>query len=94
MINDIDKLAHGPEFNQSEIDIFDGRRPRPQFMVFRNIIEIIEDFLSNPIFKYHMQYKPWRMYTSEDKKERVYADMAASDWWWREMVSQPHERCL
>ncbi|CCO37629.1 hypothetical protein BN14_11786 [Rhizoctonia solani AG-1 IB] len=54
-------------------------------MVLRNIIDIIKDFLSNPAFKSHMRYKPWRLYTSASKTERVYADMASSDWWWREM---------
>ncbi|CAE7232083.1 unnamed protein product [Rhizoctonia solani] len=85
MLDDVDNLAHGPEFEQSEIEIFDGRRPRPQFMVFRDLIEIIKDFLSNSAFKSHMRYAPWRLYTSASKTERVYADMAASDWWWREM---------
>ncbi|KAG8731449.1 hypothetical protein FRC11_004123, partial [Ceratobasidium sp. 423] len=93
MLADVDKLAHGPEFELSDIDIFDGRRARPQFIVYRNIIEIIEDFLSNPAFRFYMRYKPCRLYTSANKEERVYADMATADWWWREMeklVSQGH----
>ncbi|KAG8732418.1 hypothetical protein FRC11_013818, partial [Ceratobasidium sp. 423] len=85
MLNDIDKLAHGPEFKQYKIPIFDGRRPRPQYMVCRDIIDIIRDFFSNLAFKNHMRYKPWRLYTSAKKTERVYADMAASDWWWKEL---------
>ncbi|KAH7335923.1 hypothetical protein B0J17DRAFT_729859 [Rhizoctonia solani] len=48
----------------------------------------MRDFFANPAFKNHMRYKPWRLYTSAGKSERVYADMAASDWWWKEMVSE------
>ncbi|KAG9124258.1 hypothetical protein FRC07_012231 [Ceratobasidium sp. 392] len=33
MLTDVDKLKHGPPFELCEIDIFDGRRPRAQFMV-------------------------------------------------------------
>ncbi|EUC56336.1 hypothetical protein RSOL_172170, partial [Rhizoctonia solani AG-3 Rhs1AP] len=45
MVLDVDILAHGPEFKKGKIEIFDGRRPRPQYMVYRNIIEVIRDFL-------------------------------------------------
>ncbi|KDN33080.1 hypothetical protein RSAG8_13831, partial [Rhizoctonia solani AG-8 WAC10335] len=85
MLSDVDKIPHGPEFELYDIDLFDGWRPRPQFMVCRGIIEIIRDFFANPAFKNHMRYKPWRLYTSASMLERVYADMAASDWWWKEM---------
>jgi hypothetical protein len=86
MLSNIDKLAHGPQFTQYTIPIFDGRRPRPQYMICRDIIKITRDFFANPAFKNHMRYKPWRLYTSATKTERVYADMAASDWWWKELV--------
>ncbi|KAG8738071.1 hypothetical protein FRC11_001641, partial [Ceratobasidium sp. 423] len=86
MLSDVDKLVHGPEFDQYEIDLFDGRRPRPQFMVCRDIIKVIRDFFSNTAFKHHFRYKPWRLYTSASKAERVYADMASVDWWWEEML--------
>ncbi|CAE6437348.1 unnamed protein product [Rhizoctonia solani] len=85
MISDVDILAHGPEFKKGEVEVFDGRRPRPQYMVYRNIIEVIQDFFANPAFKFHTRYKPWRLYTSESKKTRVYGDMAASNWWWKEL---------
>ncbi|EUC57340.1 hypothetical protein RSOL_219280, partial [Rhizoctonia solani AG-3 Rhs1AP] len=85
MVNDVDKLAHGPEFKQYSIPIFDGRRPRPQYMICRDIITIARDFFANQAFNNHMRYKPWRLYTSAEKTERVYADMAASDWWWKEL---------
>ncbi|KAG8759337.1 hypothetical protein FRC11_002095 [Ceratobasidium sp. 423] len=93
MQRDVDKLAHGPEFKQYKIPLFDGRRPRPQYMVCRDIIHIMRDFFANPAFKDHMRYKPWRLYTSAGKTEWVYADMVGSDWWWKEMenlITQGH----
>ncbi|KAG8690900.1 hypothetical protein FRC11_008260 [Ceratobasidium sp. 423] len=71
MLADVDKLMHGPEYEVYEIDLFDGRRPRPQFMAFEG----------------HLLYKARRLYTSPDKTERVYADMADADWWWKEMTT-------
>ncbi|CAE7063586.1 unnamed protein product [Rhizoctonia solani] len=86
MLSDVDRLVHGPEFKKYTVDLFDGQRPRPQFMVCRDIIEIMRDFFSKTAFKNHIRYKPWRLYTSESKAERVYADMASADWWWDEML--------
>ncbi|CAE6534652.1 unnamed protein product [Rhizoctonia solani] len=85
MLADIDKLAHGPEFKLDEVDMHNGRGIRPQYMVLRNIIDIIRDFLADQSFREHIRYKPWRLYISADKKVRIYGDMSASDWWWKEM---------
>ncbi|EUC54041.1 hypothetical protein RSOL_027710, partial [Rhizoctonia solani AG-3 Rhs1AP] len=85
MVSDVDRLTHGPEFKKGLVEVFDGRRPRPGYMVYRNIIEVIRDFLANSAFNSHIRYKPWRLYTSASKKTRVYGDMAASNWWWREL---------
>ncbi|KAG8732610.1 hypothetical protein FRC11_012268 [Ceratobasidium sp. 423] len=85
LLASVDKLVHGPEFDIYDIDLHDGRRPRLQFMVCRDIIKVLRDFFANPAFKDHMRYKPRRLYTSPSKTERVYADMADADWWWREM---------
>jgi hypothetical protein len=88
MLADVDKLVHGPKFKTFEINLFDGRRPHPQFMVCCDIIEIMHDFFANLNFKDHVRYKPRRLYTSPSKMERVYTDMDDSDWWWKEMVSR------
>ncbi|KAG8750294.1 hypothetical protein FRC11_010545 [Ceratobasidium sp. 423] len=43
--------------------------------------------LSNADKDRHLKSKkPWRLYTSASKAERVYADMASADWWWEEML--------
>jgi hypothetical protein len=93
MLSDVDKLAHGPEFELYEINIFDGRRPHPQFMVFHDIIKVTRDFFANSAFKDKIRYKAWQLFTTANKTERVYGEMAASDWWWNEMVCQSDTLC-
>jgi hypothetical protein len=51
-------------------------------------MQVIRDFFANTAFKDRMRYKAWRLFTTANKIERVYGDMAASDWWWKEMVSR------
>ncbi|KAG8794679.1 hypothetical protein FRC12_022574 [Ceratobasidium sp. 428] len=80
--NDIDKLLHGPEFQSYQIDIFDGHKVRPQFMVARNVIQGIADILGNQALKKYFVSAPEKHYTSADKKERVYSDMHTAKWWW------------
>ncbi|KAG8780267.1 hypothetical protein FRC12_023265 [Ceratobasidium sp. 428] len=84
MHTDIDKLKHGPIFEVSEFDIFDGRKARPQYMVSRNIIDIVRDTMARPRFKKNIKYAPERLYLSSSLKERVFADAAGGDWWWDE----------
>ncbi|KDN33716.1 hypothetical protein RSAG8_13196, partial [Rhizoctonia solani AG-8 WAC10335] len=85
MLSNVDRLAHGPEFKQGKVEIFDGRRPRPGYMIYRDMLEFPRDFLANPAFKFNTRYRPWRLYTSASKTTRVYGDMAAANWWWREL---------
>ncbi|KAG8793370.1 hypothetical protein FRC12_002890 [Ceratobasidium sp. 428] len=68
----------------SDIDIFDGRKPRPQYMLSRNIIDIIRDTFAKPKFKKSMQYAPVKLYASSNLKERVFTDTVSGDWWWNE----------
>ncbi|KAG9103180.1 hypothetical protein FRC07_010067 [Ceratobasidium sp. 392] len=84
MHTDIDKLKHGPIFEQSTIDIFDGQKPRPQYMVSRNFIDIVRDTLARRVFKKQMKYAPQKLYLSSNLKERVFTDADSGDWWWNE----------
>jgi hypothetical protein len=87
MLSDVNKLAHGPDFWLDEVNIFDSRGLRQQFMVLRDIISVTREFLADASFKDHIQYKPCRIYTSARKTERVYGEMYSSDWYWKQMVS-------
>ncbi|KAG9094267.1 hypothetical protein FRC06_010996, partial [Ceratobasidium sp. 370] len=84
MLKDVDKLAHGPEFDIHDIEIFDGQRPRVQYMVSRNIVDLIRDVVGNRRFRRYFMYAPKRYYTSRRKTERMYAEANSANWWWRE----------
>ena len=87
MFIDIDKLKHGPSFDISVIDVFDGSGRRVQFMVSRDIISVLRDLLANSDFKDEMVYAPIQLWTTQEKKEQVHYDMRSARWWWREQVS-------
>ncbi|KAG8721961.1 hypothetical protein FRC09_007074 [Ceratobasidium sp. 395] len=84
MLTSIDTLKHGPVFGLSQIDIFDGQKPRPQYMISRNIIEVLRDTMARRKFKKNMKYAPEKLYSASNFKERVYTDASNGDWWWRE----------
>lgn len=87
MLSDIDKLRHGPAFELCEIDVFDRRRERPQYMVMRNIIEVVRDLIGNPALKDETMYAPERVWTSPSKRECAFGDANACEWWWNKQVS-------
>jgi hypothetical protein len=87
MLADVDKLRHGPPFELCEIEVFDGRQARPQFMVVRDIIQVVRELFANPRTKNSTIYAPERVWTSPSKKVRAYGDANACDWWWNEQVS-------
>ncbi|KAG8702744.1 hypothetical protein FRC08_003275 [Ceratobasidium sp. 394] len=84
MLKDIDKLPHGPDFTIHDIDIFDGERERTQYLVMRDVISVIRELFANPDFRHEFRYRPEKLFTSADKRERMYSEMWSADWWWRE----------
>ncbi|KAG8716653.1 hypothetical protein FRC08_009076 [Ceratobasidium sp. 394] len=84
MLVDVDKLPHGPPCELHEIDILDGQRHREQYLVRRNIIELVKDLFANRGFHGHFKYAPAKIFTSKKQDERVYGEMWTGDWWWEE----------
>lgn len=87
MLVDVDKLRHAPSFDVHDIEVFDGRGRRIQYMVSRDIISVLRDIFANPAFKDEMVYVPVKLWTSEYKRDQVFAEMWSALWWWREQVS-------
>jgi hypothetical protein len=87
LLQDVDKLRHGPDFELSEVDIFDGRKERPQYMVSRDIVQVVRHIVANPALKDDMTYSPVRIWTSPEKQVRSYGEANAGDWWWNQQVS-------
>ncbi|KAG9095093.1 hypothetical protein FRC06_010133, partial [Ceratobasidium sp. 370] len=84
MNNDVDKMPHGPDFEQYDIDIFDGQQARVQFMVSRDLIQSLRDMFANQSFKDSFHAAPERHWLSPHKDQRIYSEMRSAEWWWRE----------
>jgi hypothetical protein len=87
MHDDIDTLPHGPEFTIDEIEVQGAARPRVQFLVRRNALQLLCELFSNTRLKGEFAYAPAKYYTTGVTGERVYFDMRSGSWWWREQVS-------
>ncbi|KAF8594471.1 hypothetical protein BDV93DRAFT_579749, partial [Ceratobasidium sp. AG-I] len=91
MLADVDKLPHGPECEIHKIDVFDGTRPRVQYLVTRSIIDVVRDLVGNRALHGHFKYTPVRLYTSKRRGNRVYSKMWTANWWWDEQLRHKGE---
>ncbi|QRV76877.1 hypothetical protein RhiJN_19722 [Ceratobasidium sp. AG-Ba] len=84
LLADVDKLPHGPEFFLDEIEAEHARRPRIQYMVRRNALELLQDLFANRTFGPEFAYAPVKYWTTGRKRERVWSCMRSAAWWWEE----------
>ncbi|QRV99083.1 hypothetical protein RhiJN_27102 [Ceratobasidium sp. AG-Ba] len=84
MVNNVDKLPHGPECILDEIEVVNARRPRLQYMVRRNALELLQDLFANRLFGPQFVYAPVKYWTTNRKRVRVWSDMRSARWWWEE----------
>ncbi|KAG9079264.1 hypothetical protein FS749_008660 [Ceratobasidium sp. UAMH 11750] len=84
MHSDVDKLKHGPPFELCDIDISDGKRPRTQYLIRRDIIKITRQMMADPTQKGSFKTRPAKVWTSAARKERVWGESCYSEWWWNE----------
>ncbi|KEP45690.1 hypothetical protein V565_249570, partial [Rhizoctonia solani 123E] len=84
MLEDLDKLRHGPSWKVYEIEIpqADGK-VRVEYLFGRNIIEIIRSLIGDWTFKEELRYSPTRVWTTKERKERLYSETWTGNWWWR-----------
>jgi hypothetical protein len=87
---DVDTLPHGPDFTIHEIEVQGAQRPRVQYLVRRNSLQLLRDLFSNTRLKDHFAYGPARFWTKASGGERVHFDMRSGNWWWNEQVSTAH----
>ncbi|KAG8721715.1 hypothetical protein FRC08_010851 [Ceratobasidium sp. 394] len=84
LYTDIDKLKHGPVWHLYEIHVknqLDATKPRIQYLVTRDIVDVVRDMMGNPVFRDLLTYAPVTYWTSEEKTERVIGNMWSADWW-------------
>ena len=88
MLEDLDKLRHGPSWKVYTIQIkqADGQ-VRLEYLFGRNIIEVIRSIIGDWTFKDELHYSPTRVWTTKGKNERVYGEAWTGNWWWRMQVS-------
>ncbi|QRV91332.1 hypothetical protein RhiJN_19350 [Ceratobasidium sp. AG-Ba] len=86
LYGDVDRLQHGPEWELYEINVLHKNNPRVQYLMMRDIEHVIRDIISNPAFREDLVYAPVRVWTTPEKKERVYGDMWTADWWWNMQI--------
>ncbi|KAG8730829.1 hypothetical protein FRC10_002340, partial [Ceratobasidium sp. 414] len=86
LYTDINKLRHSPIWHLYEINIndqSDPTKPRVQYLVACNIMDVIQDMMGNPAFRKPMKYTPETHWTSEAKTERIFGNMWSANWWHR-----------
>ncbi|KAG8681094.1 hypothetical protein FRC08_015840 [Ceratobasidium sp. 394] len=84
MHEDVDKLRHGPDLHLHKVNVFDGRRPRVQFLVSRHIIQTLRHIFANLAFKNVFRTAPERHWLLPQKDQRMFGDIYSANWWWRE----------
>ncbi|KAF8684334.1 Zn-finger protein [Rhizoctonia solani] len=93
LLEDIDKLLHGPSWHIYEMVTGGDPKSRTSFLFGRDILDAIRDLIGNPRFRAHVRYAPERHYTTKDKTTRLYGEMWSANWWWRmQMLIQVHDK--
>jgi hypothetical protein len=87
MLKDLDKLPHGPDWNNHEVEIQVGSETRTEYFLGRNIIQVVRELIGDPQRKDDMCYAPQQHWTSEKRDVRICSEMWTGRWWWRQQVS-------
>ncbi|KZT36316.1 hypothetical protein SISSUDRAFT_965712, partial [Sistotremastrum suecicum HHB10207 ss-3] len=92
----IDSLPKGPEWTTLDIKVRGDRLtdegvPEVETveLYLRNVVECIQDILSDPTLKDEMRFAPCRVWSDETKTERYYSEMWTGDWWWETQMRLP-----
>ncbi|KAG9080472.1 hypothetical protein FRC06_006535, partial [Ceratobasidium sp. 370] len=90
LMNDLDKLPHGPGWEVYEIVTKQaGLADKKSYLFTRNIVEVVCDIMANPAFKEFMRYAPQRHWTTADRRSRVFGNPWSANWWWRTQLRIP-----
>ncbi|KAI0055241.1 hypothetical protein BV25DRAFT_1774451, partial [Artomyces pyxidatus] len=65
---------------------FQDRPDDMHLIQYRDPLEAIQALLGNPAHKDQIVYRPSKVFTSRDKKDRVYHEMWSGKWWWAMQV--------
>jgi Plavaka transposase len=59
----------------------------------RNPLHVVQSLLDRPSLHDHLEFVPRRVYTNEDREERVYNEIMTGNWAWRTQVSEATYVC-
>ncbi|KAG8706404.1 hypothetical protein FRC09_002431, partial [Ceratobasidium sp. 395] len=85
MLDDIDVLPGGPKFKVEPVPIDCDGNEHMNYLVARNVIEVVRELIGNRRFKKIMRYAPvrkWRL-DARGNRSRVYGEMWTAEWWWK-----------
>ncbi|KAG9121968.1 hypothetical protein FRC07_001838, partial [Ceratobasidium sp. 392] len=82
MMQDIDKLPHGPEWKVKAIEITGDVGVEVAEYWCRNALECLKQILQDKQLGPHIRFKVYRKWTSRDKNERIHDELFTADWNW------------
>lgn len=56
---------------------------------YRNPLQAIRALLGDPALQKHLVYRPRKVFSNRDRKDKIYSEMWTGDWWWAIQVSLP-----
>ena len=78
----IDLLPDTVRWKQAKVIVPGGRTARPLTFYYRSAFDCFKFLFANPLLANHMDFKPQRDYTNEDKSERLYTELMTGDLAW------------
>ncbi|KAG9092987.1 hypothetical protein FRC06_011717 [Ceratobasidium sp. 370] len=90
LMNDLDKLPHGPGWwiYEMKVDV-PQQGPQNSYLFTHNIIEVVCDIMADPSFEDNMHFAAKRHWEDEACTNRVYGDSWTTGWWWRMQLRIP-----
>lgn len=59
-------------------------------LLHRDPIETVAQLLADPLLAPHLSYEPKRIYSDDERTNRLYSEMDSADWWWETQVHPSH----
>ncbi|KAG8729417.1 hypothetical protein FRC10_003926 [Ceratobasidium sp. 414] len=90
LMDDIDKLPHGPGWAICDIGIsIPGHAMQHSYLMTRHVVEVVSDIVGNPSFAEEMHFVAERHFADENCMNRVYGNSWSANWWWRTQLHIP-----
>lgn len=93
-LRSIDELDHGTEWKCRLLPIpgdlaSDGTRPTEWVELwYRDVLEVHEELLGNPLLAADSMYAPTKVYTDASQTVREYGEAMTGEWAWKTQVGQ------